>query len=193
MYQKYQNYISIICIILVGIIFACVVGGVVVSNKESVTNGNVTDGNITDGNVTDGNITDGNVTDGNVTGGDVSEAETEQLLECTDVTEIEEDESPRYIYLGEYRLTAYCNCRTCCGVWAGGATASGVMPTSNHTIAVDRSIIPFGTEVIINGNTYVAEDTGSAIVGNRIDIYFDSHQEAMRFGVQYADVYKVVY
>lgn len=95
-------------------------------------------------------------------------------------------------YLGNFRLTAYCNCSTCCGKWAGGATASGVMPVANHTIAVDTSVIPFGTKVVINGNTYVAEDTGSSIVGNRIDVYFNSHQEALNFGVQYADVYKVV-
>ena len=95
-------------------------------------------------------------------------------------------------YLGEFRLTAYCKCTACCGQWAGGATASGVMPVANHTIAVDTSVIPFGTKVVINGNTYVSEDTGSAIKGNRIDIYFDTHQEALNFGVQYADVYKVV-
>ena len=43
--------------------------------------------------------------------------------------------------------------------------------------------------IVIDGHTYVAEDTGSAIKGNRIDIYFDTHQEALNFGVQYADVY----
>ena len=104
-----------------------------------------------------------------------------------------EDEGiePESNNLGEFRLTAYCNCRKCCGKWAGGATASGVMPTVNHTIAVDTSVIPFGTEVVINGNTYTAEDTGSAIKGNRIDIYMSSHSEAMSFGVQYAEVFVV--
>lgn len=87
-----------------------------------------------------------------------------------------------------FRLTAYCNCSKCCGKWAGGATASGTMPKAGRTIAVDTSVIPFGTKVVINGHTYTAEDTGSAIKGNRIDIYFDSHSEALQFGVQYADV-----
>lgn len=95
--------------------------------------------------------------------------------------------------LGTFKLTAYCNCYQCCGQWAGGATASGTMPTANNTIAVDTSVIPFGTKVVINGTTYTAEDTGSAIKGNKIDIYFDSHQEALNFGVQYADVYQLGY
>jgi 3D (Asp-Asp-Asp) domain-containing protein len=87
-----------------------------------------------------------------------------------------------------FRLTAYCNCSKCCGKWAGGATASGTLPKAGRTIAVDTKVIPFGTKVVINGHTYTAEDTGSAIKGNRIDVYFDSHSEALQFGVKYADV-----
>lgn len=84
--------------------------------------------------------------------------------------------------------TAYCACEKCCGEWSDGITASGVKAKPNHTIAVDRNIIPLGTEVIINGNTYVAEDTGGAIKGNRIDIYFDSHSEALKFGRQTIEI-----
>ena len=92
--------------------------------------------------------------------------------------------------LGTFKLTAYCNCSRCCGKWAGGATASGTMPKAGRTIAVDTRVIPFGTKVIINGHTYTAEDTGSAIKGNKIDIFFDSHQAALNFGVQYAEVFR---
>jgi 3D (Asp-Asp-Asp) domain-containing protein len=95
------------------------------------------------------------------------------------------------INLGEFKLTAYCPCEICCGKWSGGATASGVMPKANHTIAVDTDVIPFGTEVIINNKKYIAEDTGSAIKGNKIDIYFEDHQEALEFGVQYANVFQL--
>ena len=95
--------------------------------------------------------------------------------------------------LGEFRLTAYCACRKCCGKdpddFGYGITASGAVVEAGRTIAVDSSVIPLGSEVVIDGHTYVAEDTGSAIKGNRIDIYFDTHQEALNFGVQYADVY----
>lgn len=93
--------------------------------------------------------------------------------------------------LGTFKLTAYCNCSKCCGKWAGGATASGTMPKAGRTIAVDARMIPFGTKVKINGHTYTAEDTGSAIKGNRIDIFFNSHSEALKFGVKYAEVFRV--
>lgn len=101
---------------------------------------------------------------------------------------------------GEFRLTAYCSCKKCCGKWAENRpldengneivyTASGAVARSGHTIAVDPDVIPFGTKVEINGQVYVAQDTGSAIVGNRIDVYFDNHSDAHNFGVKYANVY----
>ena len=93
--------------------------------------------------------------------------------------------------LGTFKLTAYCACEKCCGK-SDGITATGTKATANRTIAVDKTIIPYGTVVIINGNEYVAEDTGGAVKGNIIDIFFDDHEEALNFGVQYADVYKVV-
>lgn len=105
--------------------------------------------------------------------------------------EEEKGESSNLVSLGKFKLTAYCSCSKCCGKWAGSPTASGVMPRANHTIAVDTGVIPFGTKVIINGKTYVAEDTGSAIKGNKIDVYFDSHSKALNFGVQYAEVFVV--
>lgn len=101
------------------------------------------------------------------------------------------DNTSKTVSLGTFKLTAYCNCSKCCGKWAGGATASGTMPKAGRTIAVDTRVIPFGTKVKINGKTYMAEDTGSAIKGNRIDIYMDSHQAALNFGAQYAEVFKV--
>ena len=90
--------------------------------------------------------------------------------------------------LGKFKLTAYCACENCCGK-SDGITATGTKATQGRTIAVDPSIIPYGTTVIINGDEYVAEDTGGAINGNVIDIFFDNHDEALEFGVQYANVY----
>lgn len=103
------------------------------------------------------------------------------------------DPQPARISLGEFKLTAYCACKKCCGKdesdpWYG-ITASGTRATAGRTIAVDRNVIPLGTEVVINGRTYIAEDVGGAIKENRIDIYFDTHEEALEFGVQYATVY----
>lgn len=114
--------------------------------------------------------------------------ETEVIVkEPTEPTEPPVVEEPVEVVNGEtmvFTATAYCNCSKCCGKWAGGNTASGTVPTAGRTIAVDTSVIPFGTKVIINGTTYIAEDTGSLIEGNRIDIFFNSHEEALQFGVQ---------
>jgi len=84
--------------------------------------------------------------------------------------------------------TAYCACEKCCGK-SDGITATGTKATAGRTIAVDPSVIPYGTKVIINGHTYIAEDCGGAINGNKIDIFFDSHEEALAFGRQQLKVY----
>ena len=99
------------------------------------------------------------------------------------------------INLGEFKTTAYCACFECCKkrpTDAGyGITATGTKATQGRTIAVDPTIIPYGTKVIIDGmeTEYVSEDTGEAIRGNRIDIYFENHSEALKYGVQYKNVY----
>jgi len=90
--------------------------------------------------------------------------------------------------IGYFSLTAYCSCSSCCGK-DDGITASGTRVQSNHTIAADISVLPFGTVVYINGEDYTVEDTGSAINGNRIDIYFDSHSDALVFGRRTEKVY----
>lgn len=90
------------------------------------------------------------------------------------------------------KTTAYCNCPICCGSYAGGPTALGTYPKQGRTIAVDRRLIPLGSKVKIGNTTYRAEDTGSAIKGNRIDIYFSNHRAASNYGVRYRQV-KVYY
>lgn len=89
-------------------------------------------------------------------------------------------------YLGTFTLTAYCNCARCCGT-AGNATASGVMPTSGHTVAMGG--IEFGTKLLINGTVYTVEDRGTPY--GHVDIFFDSHEEALQFGMSSADVYLI--
>ena len=90
--------------------------------------------------------------------------------------------------LGEFKLTAYCACKQCCGK-SDGITASGVKATEGVTVAADTSILPFGTKIFIDGHEYTVQDRGGAIKGNRIDVYFDTHQEALDFGVQYKEIY----
>lgn len=98
-------------------------------------------------------------------------------------------QEPQTVDLGEFKITAYCPCTKCCGQWANGITSTGVTAQANRTIAVDSSVIPYGTRVLIDGNEYVAEDCGGAIKGKRIDIYFDTHKEALQWGVKYKNVY----
>lgn len=99
-----------------------------------------------------------------------------------------EADAPQTVSLGEYKITAYCPCAKCCGK-SDGITSTGVLARQGRTIAVDPQKIAYGDRVIINGHTYTAEDCGGAIKGNRIDVYFDSHEDALEFGVQYAEVF----
>ncbi|MGD6968931.1 DUF348 domain-containing protein [Rossellomorea vietnamensis] len=78
--------------------------------------------------------------------------------------------------------TAYTgSCNGCSGV-----TATGINLRANpgvKVIAVDPSIIPLGTKVYVDGYGYaVAADTGGAIKGNKIDVFFPSKSEAYRWG-----------
>lgn len=84
----------------------------------------------------------------------------------------------------EMTITAYCPCVKCCGK-SDGITASGTKAKQGRTVAVDPRCIPYGTEIIIDGQTYIAEDCGGAIKGsNRIDLFFSSHEQALSFGRQ---------
>lgn len=116
-------------------------------------------------------------------------------LPATSATELATTEKPieteKTVDLGEFKITAYCPCSYCCGKWADGITATGTKATAGRTIAVDPSVIPYGTKVIINGHEYIAEDCGGAIKENRIDVFFNTHEEALEFGVMQAEVYIV--
>ena len=88
-----------------------------------------------------------------------------------------------------FLCTGYCPCKICCGKYSPEVTgceqhtATGTIPTEGRTIAVDPLVIPYGTEVYIEGlGTFVAEDCGGMIKGDRIDIFFASHEEALAFG-----------
>lgn len=90
--------------------------------------------------------------------------------------------------LGYFDITSYCGCSYCtCGL---GLTASGTAPIEGRTISVDPEIIPLGSKVWIDGlGEFIAEDTGSAIHGNIIDLYLADHNRAINFGRQYMKVY----
>ncbi len=70
-----------------------------------------------------------------------------------------------------------------------GITASG-MKAQRGVVAVDTRVIPFGTKLYIEGYGYaIAGDTGSAIKGNKIDVFIDDYSDAMRYGVKNVNVY----
>ena len=96
------------------------------------------------------------------------------------------------VYLGNFKITHYCACKKCCGPNAQGITASGKKVQEGKTIAVDTKVIKMGSQVKIDGyGTYEAQDTGSAIKGNKIDVYVADHQRALQMGVTYKDVWLV--
>ena len=108
-----------------------------------------------------------------------------QTYQTMESREIEPQEEQSEIYFGNCRITFYCGGPCCCGQWAGGGTASGTTATANRTVA--NGSLPFGTKVLIDGQTYTVEDRG--VGGDQFDIYVDSHQEALNRGLYYTDVY----
>ena len=118
-----------------------------------------------------------------------------QAKEATQTGEII-PEKEKAINMGNFEATAYCICYNCCGKTpehpAYGITASGRRATPGRTVAVDPRKIPLGSTVIIDGKEYIAEDTGGAIKGNRVDICFDSHASALQYGRRTVEV-KVIY
>ena len=85
-----------------------------------------------------------------------------------------------------YKITAYCPCAKCCGK-TNGRTASGTKATAGRTVAAS-SKFSFGTKLNIGGHVYTVEDRGGAINGNKIDIFVNSHAEALAWGVRYLNV-----
>ena len=123
---------------------------------------------------------------------DYSESESDSNQDTDDSSESSDSSfeggssSSQGTYLGTFTLTAYCNCAQCCGT-AGNLTASGTVPTAGRTVAMAG--VPFGTQLLINGNVYTVEDLGTPY--GHVDIYFNSHSEALAFGLQSAEVYRL--
>lgn len=129
----------------------------------------------------------------------VDEYEPEPTADGDIIEQVEEpeqepvEESPTdqsMEYIGDWTATGYCPAECCCGSWAWGATASGVMPTANHTVACNS--LPFGTQLMIDGIVYTVEDTGWSPYGDAwVDIFFDTHSEALAWGERIVSVYLV--
>lgn len=139
-------------------------------------------------------------TDGSLPGDDVPAlvrcAMTEEEIEAAENEMIEAALLARAVRLDDVKVTHYCTCSTCCG-WDTGITASGLRSTPGVTVAVDPDVIPLGADVLVDygdGEIHYmrADDTGSAVKGNHIDVCLASHEEAVQAGVTTATVWWVM-
>ena len=94
-----------------------------------------------------------------------------------------------YEYIGECTVTYYC-CEPYAHVCGDGdgLTATGI-PVTPGVVAVDPEVIPLGSTVIIDGQAYLAADTGGTVRGNHVDIAVATHQEAEDLGTTTAKVW----
>ena len=113
-----------------------------------------------------------------------------ETIFSSDIHEVNATDNMYGESLGEFELTYYCACEKCCDVETG-LTATGTQVIEGQTIAVDPNVIPYGTQVIIGGHVFTAEDCGGAIKENRIDIYVNSHEKALELGRNNAEVFLV--
>lgn len=134
--------------------------------------------------------------------------EIEILRELEEYVPIEEPEEEvieeiELETLGTFTITHYCSCSKCCGIYAQNRpkdedgneivyTASGERAIANYTVAVDTSVIPMGTHLLIDGIEYEAMDTGS-FHGHVIDIYTNDHEAALNGGCYESEVFLIGY
>lgn len=122
-------------------------------------------------------------------------SKTKEKLEAAQavISNLKSDEY-KFIYIGEYKFTHYCveKRRHICGTGTG-LTATGTQVTAGRTVAVDPSVIPYGTELYIEGYGWrVAEDCGGTVNGNHVDIAVETHPRAMSMGTTTGGVWILV-
>lgn len=91
--------------------------------------------------------------------------------------------------LGSFVTTAYCNCTKCSS--GHNLTYSGTVPVAKHTISADIDYYPIGTKLMIGDIIYTVEDIGSGVNGKCLDIFFDTHQQALSYGRKTVEVFAV--
>ena len=117
--------------------------------------------------------------------------ETAFQIDDNEVEEILDEKHDEKLLLGDFTITAYCPCEKCCPGTSDGITYSETIATEGRTLAVDPEVISLGSIVEVNGVNYVAEDTGGAIKGNHVELFFNDHNEALKWGRQSLPVYMI--
>ena len=93
-------------------------------------------------------------------------------------------------YLGTHTVTFYCS--NVCQPGRPCLTATSTQPQPNRTVAVDPRHIPLGSKIHVDGfGILIAEDTGGAIKGKKLDIYTATCHEARQNGTQYLAVHLI--
>lgn len=131
------------------------------------------------------------INDLNIHNKNIEEKKVDDVLSTTNSDNIKIESNPTNNYKEVYTMmsTAY----------AGDTiTYMGTTPVRDpdgiSTIAVDPSIIPLGSKVYIPGyGLAIASDTGGLIKGNRIDLFLNSEDECINWGVQTVSLYLIAY
>ena len=123
---------------------------------------------------------------------ELNEAKKELEVANTIVADLKDSEY-ELVYMGDFKLTHYCNetYKHICG--GNGITATGTKTTVGTTIAVDPRVIPYGTQVYIEGYGWrTAQDCGGAVKQKQIDILVDTHSQALSMGTTHGGVWILV-
>lgn len=125
---------------------------------------------------------------------------TDEMLDEIEAETIEDALLSQATKIENVTVSHYCLCKKCCGKSpdhpAYGITASGRKATPYVTVAVDPAKIPLGSDVLVDYGDgvieyYRADDTGSGVNGNHIDLCVSTHEEARNLGLRNATIYFV--
>lgn len=132
---------------------------------------------------------------------EVTPVMVETEVESIEISEEEVFAELEYVELGTYRVTAYCACEICCGEWAlnrpDGIVYGAAMIELQSGISC-ASPLPFGTVLEIEnyGQVVVHDRIAQWVLDkhgyNCVDIYFDSHEMATAFAMQFLNVKEVL-
>ena len=124
--------------------------------------------------------------DANITLARMLEEDAEELERLRAETgEAKPADKPAWNDAGTFQVYHYCPCALCCGK-SDGVTRTGTSAAEGRTVAVDPDVIPLGSEVLLNGQVYIAEDTG--VRGRALDVFVASHEKAKQMGTYRAGV-----